>query len=292
MGERYDPPAEFLQACEASGIELTDAERDALGRYLWLLLDANTRFNLTAIRDPDEAWTRHVFDSLTLLPHIMESDGRSVIDVGSGGGLPGIPLAICQPQMQFTLMDATGKKARFLEEVVADLSLDQVRVVNDRAETAGQTKAHRERYDIATARAVGPMRVMLEYTMPLVRVGGRVLAMKGRQAEVELGEAGDALMILGDGRSKSTTRSAMSRAMRSSWWSPSMAPRRRPTRAGPVSRRPIRCDRPLECRHGKVDSQNVGRERPVPLRGSGEDGRRFAQPAPVLPLHAGGRALG
>jgi 16S rRNA (guanine527-N7)-methyltransferase len=199
MGERYDPPAEFLQACEASGIELTDAERDALGRYLWLLLDANTRFNLTAIRDPDEAWTRHVFDSLTLLPHIMESDGRSVIDVGSGGGLPGIPLAICQPQMQFTLMDATGKKARFLEEVVADLSLDQVRVVNDRAETAGQTKAHRERYDIATARAVGPMRVMLEYTMPLVRVGGRVLAMKGRQAEVELGEAGDALMILGDG---------------------------------------------------------------------------------------------
>jgi len=200
MRERYDPPPAFSQACEAAGIKLSDVEREALGRYLWLLLDANTRFNLTAVREPAEAWMRHIFDSLTLLPHLAESEAGSLIDIGSGGGLPGIPLAICLPQMQFTLLEATGKKAKFLEDVAADLALDHVRVVNDRAETAGQARAHRERYDLATARAVGPMRVMLEYTMPLLRVGGQLLAMKGRQAEAELDEAGDALMILGDGQ--------------------------------------------------------------------------------------------
>lgn len=199
MAERYDPPPEFAAACEAAGIELTDAEREALGRYLWLLLDANRRFNLTAIREPTEAWMRHIFDSLTLLPHLIDSDAKAIIDVGSGGGLPGIPLAACLGDVQITLLEATGKKARFLEAVAADLSLDHVRVVNERAETAGQDKAHRQRYDIAIARAVGPMRVMLEYTMPLLRGGGRLLAMKGRQAEAELDEAGDALMILGDG---------------------------------------------------------------------------------------------
>jgi len=199
MSDRFSPTQAFLHACEAAGFELSSTEHDRLGRYLWLLLDANQRFNLTAVRDPDEAWMRHVFDSLTLLPHLIEAGKQSVIDVGSGGGLPGSPLAICLPDVQVTMLEATGKKARFIDSVIADLPLTNAAALNERSETAGQSPRHREAYDVAIARAVGPMRVMLELTLPLVRVGGRVLAMKGRRVTEELDEAGDALMRIGGG---------------------------------------------------------------------------------------------
>jgi len=124
---------------------------------------------------------------------------RTVVDVGSGGGLPGLPLAIVKPELKVTLLEATGKKARFLERAAEALGLDNVAVVNDRAETAGPQKAYRERFDAAVGRAIGPINVMLELTLPLVRVGGRVLAMKGKAVEGELRDAGDALMLLGGG---------------------------------------------------------------------------------------------
>jgi 16S rRNA (guanine527-N7)-methyltransferase len=181
-------------------IALPDAALAQLAAYLDLLLDANTRMNLTAIKERDEAWRRHVIDSLTLLPgfeHVQP--GAKVIDVGSGGGLPGVPLAIALPDNQFTLLEATGKKARFLEETARALNLNNVRVVNDRAETVGQNRAHREQYDVAVCRAIGPMRELLEYTLPLVKLGGRVLAMKGPKAEQELEEAADAMATLGAG---------------------------------------------------------------------------------------------
>lgn len=191
------PPEVFTQTCQTHGFELSPDELDRLGGYLHLLLETNKQFNLTAIRDPDEAWMRHILDSLSLLPHIGEA--RTLIDVGSGGGLPGVVVAIVQPQLRVTLLEATGKKANFLRTVAAELPLPNTTVVNDRAETAGQDRAHRERYDLVTGRAVGPMNVMLEYTLPLASVGGRVLAMKGRKAEQELRDAGDAIMLLGGG---------------------------------------------------------------------------------------------
>jgi len=199
MTERYDPPAAFGSACEQLGVELSPREIEQLGRYLWLLLETNKQFNLTAVREPDEAWQRHIFDSLTLLPHLVSDEAKSVIDVGSGGGLPGVPLAICLPNARVTLMEATGKKARFLQQVIDDLALHDTSALSERSETAGRAAQHRERYDFAVARAVGPMRVMLELTLPLVRVNGQVLAMKGRRAEEELLDAGDALMRLGGG---------------------------------------------------------------------------------------------
>ena len=184
----------------ALGVRLEGAVLAELGRYLDLLLAANRRVNLTGIRDRDEAWRRHVIDSLTLLPGLMElGEGAQVIDVGSGGGLPGVPVAIALPQMRMTLLEATGKKARFLAECVAELGLANVRVVGERAETVGQARAHRQRYDVAICRAIGPLREVLEYTLPLVAVGGRVLAMKGPKVEAELRLAGDALTTLGAG---------------------------------------------------------------------------------------------
>ena len=180
-----------------------EIEPDALARlaaYLDLLLETNKKFNLTSIRDSDDAWRRHVIDSLTLLPWLDElGAGSTLIDVGSGGGLPGVPLAVVRPDLHITLLDATAKKARFLEQCLHDLPLAGVSVVTGRAESVGRDPAHRERYDVAVCRAIGPMRELLEYTLPLVRVGGRLLAMKGPRAEQELEVSADALATLGAG---------------------------------------------------------------------------------------------
>jgi 16S rRNA (guanine527-N7)-methyltransferase len=192
------PPDAFRRACDALGLEIPAGEMARLVRYLHLLLETNKQFNLTAIRDPDEAWMRHILDSLSLLPHLGAA--QALIDIGSGGGLPGIPIAIVQPHLRVTLLEATGKKANFLRTVAAELPLQNIVVVSERAETAGHDRAHRDRYDLVTARAVGPLNVMLEYTLPFAAIGGRVLAMKGRKAEQELRDAGDAILLLGGGQ--------------------------------------------------------------------------------------------
>jgi 16S rRNA (guanine527-N7)-methyltransferase len=190
------PPDEFRSLTEGQGIEFEPDDVGRLGSYLHLLLEANKAFNLTAVTDPDQAWLRHIFDSLTLLPPLVElPEGATVIDVGSGGGLPGLPLAICLPGLKFTLLEATGKKAEFLKEVAAELSLANVAVLGERAERAGQGK-WREAFDVALARAVGPMSVIAELTVPLVKVGGRVLLIKGQKAAQELAAAKAALHLL------------------------------------------------------------------------------------------------
>ncbi|MEX0741151.1 MAG: 16S rRNA (guanine(527)-N(7))-methyltransferase RsmG [Phycisphaeraceae bacterium] len=190
-------PQSFLDDCKTVGLSLNDETIQMLGRYLHLLLETNKKFNLTAIKEPEQAWRRHILESLALLPFL--EGATTVIDVGSGGGLPGLPLAIASPERRFTLLDATGKKARFLETAVAELGLTNVTVLNDRAETAGQSPQHRQRYDVAVSRAVGPMNVLLELTLPLVQVDGRFIALKGAKAEAELRDAGDALVVLGGG---------------------------------------------------------------------------------------------
>ncbi|MBX3376968.1 MAG: 16S rRNA (guanine(527)-N(7))-methyltransferase RsmG [Phycisphaeraceae bacterium] len=192
------PTDEFDSACRAQGVEFDAGEVERLGAFLSFLLETNERFNLTAVTDPAAAWMRHIFDSLTLFPPLSEvlDEGARVIDVGSGGGLPGIPLAIVMPSVHFTLLEATGKKAAFLREAAAKLGLANVTVLEARSEKAGQDPAHRERYDAATARAVGPMSVIAELTVPLVKIGGRVFLIKGQKAEEELAAARKALHLL------------------------------------------------------------------------------------------------
>jgi 16S rRNA (guanine527-N7)-methyltransferase len=169
-----------------------------------MLLKANEALNLTAITDPQEAWTRHILDSLTLLPLLAElPEGAKVIDVGSGGGLPGLPLAIVMPHLSFTLLEATGKKIEFLRAAAAGLGLSNVSVIQDRAEQMGQDRGernatgreggHREAYDAVTARAVGRLAVLAELTVPLAKAeGGLVLLIKGQKADEELTEAAEA----------------------------------------------------------------------------------------------------
>ncbi|MCA9286544.1 MAG: 16S rRNA (guanine(527)-N(7))-methyltransferase RsmG [Phycisphaerales bacterium] len=191
------PPVTFLETAAAEGIVFDPGDLPKLERYLDLLYEANQRFNLTAIEDRATAWTRHILDSLTLLAPLAAAEAKSVIDVGSGGGLPGIPLAIAMPEVRFTLLEATGKKATFLREAVAALALGNVEVVNERAETTGQDHhRHRECYDAVIARAVGPLPVLLELTVPLARVGGVVLCVKGERAAQEIEDARQALHLL------------------------------------------------------------------------------------------------
>ena len=157
--------------------------------------------NLTGIRDPREAWRRHVLDALSLVGPLasIESDGDDpvrVADLGSGGGVPGLVLACVMSDVEFTLIEATGKKARVLERTAAALSRDNVSVVAERAETLGRDASHRGRYDAVLARAVAPLRVLLELAVPLLRVRGVLLAVKGERAAEELETSRKALHAL------------------------------------------------------------------------------------------------
>ena len=181
-------------------IEVGEDVLERLGRFLDLLLDANTRMNLTAIRDRDAAWSRMIIDSLTLLPGLENVAAKSkLIDIGTGGGLPGIPLAIARPDLHVTLLDATGKKVDFHRHVIETLGLNNCESIQSRAEVLGHDKKHRGKYDIATSRAIGKIPEVLEYSLPMLKVGGRMLAMKGPSVEEELAKPSEALSVLGAG---------------------------------------------------------------------------------------------
>ena len=179
------------------GLHLTRSQLTALSLYEKELVDWNTRFNLTAIRDPQEIYIKHFLDSLTCLMALRESSVDRLIDVGTGAGFPGIPIRIVYPKMQLTLVESVGKKAEFCRHVVSILDLQGVEVVQERAEVLGQNPSYRERFDWAVARAVAILPVLVEYLLPLVRVGGSILAMKGESGPAEAHSAQRALGVLG-----------------------------------------------------------------------------------------------
>ena len=182
---------------EQYGLELTAEDVRRLGRFLDLLFEANMRMNLTRITDREHAWGRHVLDSLSLLPYLDASGAQNMLDLGAGGGFPGIPLAIVRPELSVTLLEATGKKARFLADTATTLGLEHVTVLSERAETLGSPDGGgRFAWDVVTARAVGPMRVLLELSLPLVVEGGYLLAIKGERASEEIEAASAAFRTL------------------------------------------------------------------------------------------------
>ena len=193
---------EFAGWAAALGAPLSPAQLAQFAAYEALLLAWNERIALTAIREPRQLRIRHFLDALSCAAATGPLDGRRLIDVGSGAGLPGLPLKILYPDLRLTLVDSVAKKARFLELVAAELGLSDVTVIADRAEVLGQDAAHREGYDWATARAVAELRVLVELLLPLVRVGGRALAQKGGSAAEELTAAAPAIAALGGGASQ------------------------------------------------------------------------------------------
>ena len=177
--------------------QLTSDQHGRLGEYLDLLLQANQTMNLTRIVDRSAAEVQHVGDALTVLVHLPAGACRAV-DVGTGGGVPGIPLAIARPDIDMTLVEATQKKAAFLAKTIQQLRLKNVRVVARRAEDVGRSE-QRESFDVALARAVGAVAWLAEWCLPLVKPGGKMLAMKGPRVHEELLGAVRALQLLGGG---------------------------------------------------------------------------------------------
>jgi 16S rRNA (guanine527-N7)-methyltransferase len=182
---------------ELLNLGLSSAQLAAFETYSAELREWNARVNLTAITDPHEIDIRHFADSLTCLRVIAPRNGLRVIDVGSGAGFPGLPLKIVCPTLALTLVEATAKKAAFLEHMINVLRLDGVTLLNIRAEEAGQMPDQRERYDWVLARAVAGMAVLAEYLLPLAKIGGRCLALKGESAHQEAAEAEHAIRLLG-----------------------------------------------------------------------------------------------
>ena len=189
----------LLSAAAEMGIVLSPVQGDQFAAYHEMLQTANRSFNLTRIPDdPAEAVDRNYLDCIAPIAHGWPVGARTAIDVGSGAGFPGIPLAIALPQVHFVLLDALDKRVKFLQSAVDALGLN-AEAVHLRAEDAARRPEFREQFDIALARAVAPLNVLAEYLLPFVRTGGQMLALKGPDAENELTQAGAAIALLGGG---------------------------------------------------------------------------------------------
>lgn len=192
---------QVIDIAKAIGMKVTAVQAAQFQAYMELLLNWNEKMNLTAITEPEEVAEKHFIDSLTLLSACKIKEGAKVLDVGTGAGFPGVPLKIMRPDLQVTLMDGANKRLNFLGEVCSALGLDCVRV-HKRAEEAGLDKTMRESFDLVTARAVAAMNVLSEYCLPLVKMKGYFIAMKGPGAGEELAAASEALRILGSGKTE------------------------------------------------------------------------------------------
>jgi 16S rRNA (guanine527-N7)-methyltransferase len=194
------------EGAQQLGLELNTEQLAAFDLYRAELIDWNQRFNLTSVAEPAAIDTTHFLDSLSIvaaLPHInwrpatvWLQSSPAAVDVGAGAGFPGLPLKIVWPSLRLTLVESTGKKCRFLEHLVAALGVPDVAVIHSRVEDFGQG-AGRERFDLALARAVATLPTLLEYTLPLLRVGGWLVAQKGRYPTEELTASQMALQTLG-----------------------------------------------------------------------------------------------
>jgi len=156
---------------------------DRIERFVSLLLAANERINLTRVVAPAEVARLHLLDALAALPLLEAAGAGQVVDLGSGGGVPALPLALAEPEREWALVDSVAKKAAVLREMTDALGLDRVTVLVERAETLGRDPRHRERYTITTARACAPLPVLAELALPLLRPGGTLLAWKGPLSE-------------------------------------------------------------------------------------------------------------
>jgi 16S rRNA (guanine527-N7)-methyltransferase len=225
------------------GISLSSSQLDAFSWYSMELIDWNQRINLTAITDPDEIAPKHFLDSLScMLVKDFQPGGRAV-DVGTGAGFPGLPLKIVFPQFQFVLVESIEKKVTFCQHVIKQLNLNEIEVVHARAEQIGHLEGFRESFDWAFARAVASLEILLEYLLPLLKVGGKAIIQKGEAGLVELQESAQALDVLG-GSVNQILPLELPRIVETRYLlvveKIAATPARYPRRAGIPSKRPIR----------------------------------------------------
>lgn len=176
-------------------IELSDKKLEQFYKYMNLLLEENEKINLTAITDPEDIIKKHFIDSLTISKYVKENS--YLIDVGTGAGFPGIPLNIVLNNCKFVLLDSLNKRLIFLNDVIQKNNLLNIQTVHARAEEAGKNKLYREKFDIATSRAVAPLNILVEYLLPFVKIGGKCICMKGSNIAEEIENSQKAISVLG-----------------------------------------------------------------------------------------------
>lgn len=179
----------FTEQLALQNITLSPEQMAQFETYYELLVEWNEKMNLTGITERSAVYEKHFYDSLTLAKAMDFSSVKSLADIGSGAGFPSIPLAIAFPHLKVTIVDALAKRIKFLEEVAARLGLSRVNALHGRAEDVARLKAHRDQYDVVTARAVARLAVLNEFCLPFVRVGGTFIAMKGSDVGEELTES-------------------------------------------------------------------------------------------------------
>lgn len=183
---------EFIEACKENGIDLNENQLKQFEKYMELLVDWNQKMNLTAITEESEIWEKHFLDSILPFKHL---DFSSMCDVGSGAGFPGIPVKIVFPDVKMTLVEPLQKRCRFLNVVIEELGLQNIEVLNVRSEDLAKTQ--RACFDVVSARAVAKLSILLELCVPLVKDGGMMVALKGKNGHEELLQAQKAIDVLG-----------------------------------------------------------------------------------------------
>ena len=178
------------------GVKLDDIALERFSVYCDFLVEYNKNVNLTAITDPDEIIIKHFTDSLEILKYCDIPEGSKIADVGTGAGFPAIPILIARPDLKFTLIEATNKKLVFIEKLLEKLGLS-AELIHMRGEEAGRQEEYREQFDYVTARAVAELRTLSEYCLPLVKIGGKMISLKGSIADEEISNGKNAIKILG-----------------------------------------------------------------------------------------------
>ena len=189
--------AQFAARLAEKGINLTTEQFAQFDHYYRLLIEWNEKINLTAITDEDEVYTKHFYDSISAAFYFPMDSVKTVADIGGGAGFPSVPLKICFPHLNMTIIDSLAKRINFLELVTKELKLTGLIPVHSRAEDAGQNPKFRESFDVVTARAVARLNILAEFCMPLAQVGGHFVAMKGSDVSLELNEAKKGIKLLG-----------------------------------------------------------------------------------------------
>ncbi len=186
---------EMSKKSKILGVRFSVEQIEQFYKYMNLLIEWDEKMNLTAITEPKEIILKHFIDSITILKYI--DDNSKLVDVGTGAGFPGVPLSIMNPTLKITLVDSLNKRLIFLQEVVKELNLKNIEIVHARAEEFGQNKNYREKFDIATSRAVANLATLSEYLVPLVKIGGKIISMKASNAKEEINDAQKAIEVLG-----------------------------------------------------------------------------------------------
>lgn len=190
-------PLEFKEALAEIGITLSAEQEKQFQLYFELLVDWNDKINLTAITSQPEVYEKHFYDSIVVGNYEEFNPASSLCDVGSGAGFPSLPLKIIYPELHVTIVDSLNKRIKVLEDIVGKLGLQKVELYHARAEEFGQNAQFREKFDYVTARAVARLNILSELCLPLVKPGGKFIALKAKQGQQEFDEAKNAIKVLG-----------------------------------------------------------------------------------------------